>query len=321
MCSAFAIRATLRLSKENQQGACDDALVLARIARLYGQTPTLISYLHALGIDAIAMATTRSMLASNKLDSRSIRKFEEAYRSLPRLGSLKDALDLGERMTFLEYVFIVDRAASQRKRFNYTFQLQLAEDHPVLELLDDHFDLNRALTQANAIADQWVGIVQIQNDDPNDERVAAWEKNRDAELTQFNDKMLQNMMALKNEQLPDEQRTRMVTDFWMRWLACMASSYSPSTGRTRNRLDGHRIVTHAAFAVAAFRADHGQYPDSLQELVPRYLDQMPMDLFADGPLRFHRNGDGCLIYSVGENGIDEDGVKCADQNDLVIYLP
>ena len=64
---------------------------------------------------------------------------------------------------------------------------------------------------------------------------------------------------------------------------------------------------HVAFALAAFHSDHGHYPAALVELAPKYLEKIPDDLFSGKPLIYRLEGDGYLLYSVGPNGLDDNG--------------
>ena len=66
-------------------------------------------------------------------------------------------------------------------------------------------------------------------------------------------------------------------------------------------------ILDTALACKRFRADTGRLPQSLQELVPKYLDDVPTDPFDGLPLRFVHANDQVTIYSIGENGIDEHG--------------
>lgn len=56
--------------------------------------------------------------------------------------------------------------------------------------------------------------------------------------------------------------------------------------------------------------DKGTYPDSLEALVPAYLDTEPMDRMASAPMRYVLTDDGRYrIYSVGWNQKDDGGVE------------
>jgi hypothetical protein len=53
----------------------------------------------------------------------------------------------------------------------------------------------------------------------------------------------------------------------------------------------------------------GSPPESLANLVPKYLSAVPQDPFGDGPLIYRRSNDGYLLYSVGGNRRDDGGER------------
>ena len=79
--------------------------------------------------------------------------------------------------------------------------------------------------------------------------------------------------------------------------------------KARMRFD----LTKLALSLAAFRADHHVYPEKLEQLSPKYALKSPIDIFSESGLRYHRDGDGYVLYSVGLNGKD-DGGRSADDD-------
>lgn len=83
------------------------------------------------------------------------------------------------------------------------------------------------------------------------------------------------------------------------------------------RLDLYREidrVTHAyhqllatELALRLFHEDEARLPGKLDELVPKYLDEVPLDPFSDRPLVYRvTDGKHCL-YTVWTNGVDDGG--------------
>jgi hypothetical protein len=66
-------------------------------------------------------------------------------------------------------------------------------------------------------------------------------------------------------------------------------------------------TTVAALAAERFRLDHGSWPESLDQLVPKYLAAVPNDPFIPGPLKLKKLPDGLFIYSVGFDCRDDGG--------------
>jgi hypothetical protein len=62
-----------------------------------------------------------------------------------------------------------------------------------------------------------------------------------------------------------------------------------------------------AIALAVHRAENGEYPDNLEGLVPDILPKLSVDFYHAKPFFYQRDADGYLLYSTGENGIDEGG--------------
>ena len=76
---------------------------------------------------------------------------------------------------------------------------------------------------------------------------------------------------------------------------------------TKNQTENRLMLT--ALALQAYRAERKAYPASLQELVNRnYLSEIPKDPFALAqPLHYVKSGASYLLYSVGPDGIDDNG--------------
>jgi hypothetical protein len=62
-----------------------------------------------------------------------------------------------------------------------------------------------------------------------------------------------------------------------------------------------------ALAVERYRREHGRWPSSLAELVPDKLPHIYIDPYDGQPLRYRRNKEGVVIYSVGQDKIDDGG--------------
>ena len=67
-----------------------------------------------------------------------------------------------------------------------------------------------------------------------------------------------------------------------------------------------------ALAVERYRRDHdGVAPSSLEEIVPRYLDAVPIDPRSGKPLRYITRADRFIVYSIGANRVDDGGDQSA----------
>lgn len=64
----------------------------------------------------------------------------------------------------------------------------------------------------------------------------------------------------------------------------------------------------AALGVERLRLVEGRLPKSLEEVVPKLIEAVPIDPFDEKPLRYKRLEKGYTIYSIGEDGEDNGGL-------------
>jgi len=64
-------------------------------------------------------------------------------------------------------------------------------------------------------------------------------------------------------------------------------------------------ATQLTIAMKAYYLDNGRYPNSLEELVPKYISEIPKDPFDGGKIRYNKNTN--TIYSIGSDLIDSKG--------------
>jgi hypothetical protein len=64
-----------------------------------------------------------------------------------------------------------------------------------------------------------------------------------------------------------------------------------------------------ACALERYRLIHAEYPETLDALVPQFIDKLPHDLIGGQQLKYRRSGASqFLLYSIGWNEIDDGGV-------------
>jgi len=70
---------------------------------------------------------------------------------------------------------------------------------------------------------------------------------------------------------------------------------------------GHRDGIVVGIALQLYRRKHGEYPSTLDVLVPEYLPQVPQDRFNGEAVKYKLVGGRPLIYSVGADQDDDGG--------------
>lgn len=61
-------------------------------------------------------------------------------------------------------------------------------------------------------------------------------------------------------------------------------------------------------ALECYRLKHGEYPETLNELMPQFIEKLPHDIIGGQPLKYRRTTDGQFtLYSIGWNETDDGG--------------
>ena len=84
--------------------------------------------------------------------------------------------------------------------------------------------------------------------------------------------------------------------------------------RRTARVETCQNVVVTAIALKRYELRHHQLPATLDELTPDLMKTVPIDCMDGQPLRYRPGADGTfLLYSVGENGKDDDGDPSLDK--------
>jgi hypothetical protein len=101
-----------------------------------------------------------------------------------------------------------------------------------------------------------------------------------------------------------------------RWRHLLASIFMSSLDRavqTYYRVRVDRRLAAVVLAMRLYASEHdGRLPDTLEALVPAYLPALPLDAMSSSPQPLkYRAGEDPIVYSVGENGVDDQGSEQA----------
>jgi hypothetical protein len=83
------------------------------------------------------------------------------------------------------------------------------------------------------------------------------------------------------------------------------------------RETGRLRAAAAVVAAVRFRKAEGHWPRSLEELVPKWMAEAPIDPFTGKPLVYRVDDEGVVVYSVGVDGKDDGGVETPEVKDGV----
>ncbi|MFC1735000.1 hypothetical protein ACFL1X_02720 [Candidatus Hydrogenedentota bacterium] len=66
-------------------------------------------------------------------------------------------------------------------------------------------------------------------------------------------------------------------------------------------------LAKTGLSLAKYKQDNGEYPDSLNALIPNYISSMPIDVYSGNALKYRREDGGFLLYSISNDLVDGNG--------------
>jgi hypothetical protein len=97
---------------------------------------------------------------------------------------------------------------------------------------------------------------------------------------------------------------------WNRMSYAMTILLSPAYRQATTafvRAVAKRDTADVALAAELYRRRHGKWPDKIEQLIPGFLPVAPIDYFCNGPLKMVSAADELKVYSVGSDGVDNNG--------------
>jgi hypothetical protein len=109
-----------------------------------------------------------------------------------------------------------------------------------------------------------------------------------------------------------------ITGAWEAWK--MMQRYE-----TRNKiLVAHERLLATELALRCYRSERGRVVARLDDLIPNFLSNVPLDPFTEQPMIYRPGATNWLLYSFGQDGIDDGGVpagKLSTKGDILFDSP
>jgi hypothetical protein len=285
------VRALLRIGENDIEGAQSDLLAIHRIARLLSQGG-LGEWLVGRALDESASYHDEILLNSGKLTKETCLRHLQDLSSLPPFSPLATKLDIDSRHEALD---VMQFAARQRQATIDLIDTLPTKVHNSTKNAIRTVDWNAAMQAFNERYDTFVKAARETK--PHQRRVNITPITRERR-------------ELEEAQLV-EGLTNAAKSGSAELAQFMGQTYFDRLAPTgvldvEVRGQARRNVVRCAFAAYLHGPEKGTFPASIASLEP-ILGEVPIDGFSGQPLRLKTIADGVVIYSVGENRIDDGG--------------
>jgi hypothetical protein len=309
---ALIMRAMQRIGHGRVDEAWQDLLACHRLGRLVALGGSYFDGLVGLTIDACATEADVVFLGSAKLDAKMIKDCRRDLEQLPSMPPLAEKVEFGLRFVWLDSIRIFD---GRLKRF--VLAAEIRDQLP--EQLHAEIDWNVALRIVNRWHDDLVAALRVKDRDLRQMKLIMLEKDfKEMEESLVGGGGLK--IALEGDKSSAQSRGRVIGYLLNRVSGRLVHSIQ----RSNDYHEQTQRNLHIAFALAQYQLDHGFYPKKLEALAPKYLAEIPLDLFTGKVVTYLPADNGYLLYSFGANGQD-DGGRTWDDNppgdDIRVRMP
>ncbi len=295
---ALSLRAMWHLREGRPEEAWEDLFALYRLTRHVGSGETLVHLLYGIAIEGIANETCRAFLGSSDLTAEQARRAERDLASLSN-WSMANAMNRTERLLFLDTIIYL---ATEGSNPGDILDSLNGADAIVTALHFTSIDWNFVLREGNRWYDRVVAAAELPTLAA---RQAAFAQ-IDADLEERNEE-LQRPAAIAWGVLSRRRRSEIMAAALVEYFVPSAGYCQIASDRANTNLELMRL----AATLLVFRAENGHYPEKLDDLVPRFAASLPIDIYSEKPPIYRPDDDraGFLLYSVGENGVDDGGTE------------
>ncbi len=285
----LGFRAMLRLGEGDFRGAWEDAEGVYALAR---QVPrgSLVADIISYGIERTSHELTKAILAEPDLPIELAREILQAYRQRPDRALAADTVDRFERLAYASTVLSL--AGLRPFDLDGTLSIEALVD---LGIQRHGINWNVPLRAGTEWYDRLVAAMTLPTPQARHAAIEGieveWSKLRYNALDE-REKLLWSRTS----------RSKLAGDI------CVLSLFpSPAAAlKAEEGVNTDRLLHKIAAALAIYRIEHNEYPETLKALVPEPFAEEPVDLYGQ-PFVYRRTENGYLLYSLGHDGIDNQG--------------
>ena len=309
---ALCLRARRSIAAGQVEEAWQDLLACHRLARLIPQGGLSIDLLVGIVMEGVAIEADLALLDSGKLSVQQIKNCLSDVQQLPPMPKMADTIEFMERFMFIDTVMAIEH-------YGIGALERLSGGNPGPELFRplENVDPNAAIRVGHHWYDRQVAAMRL--NDPGSRKEALARIQNDLKSLK-KDLVKGDIRDLLDAGASAEIRGKRLGETLIGLLFPAGTAFINSADRQEQ---SRRNLT-LALALAWYHKEQGRYPEKLAALSPTYLSDIPLDLFSGKELIYRAGQNDYLLYSVGVNGVDDQGRTVNDAppgDDLVIRMP
>ena len=300
----FAVRAMLRLQQGNIDASIKDVEANFRLAEFVSRGPTITEGIIGVAIASQAHDCAMQIAIHEKTSREQLEELQQQLENVKPFEGFANRIDRADRYMALDVVKLAGRGdlqgfgVVQNESWSASLLRGLADPESACKVINDQFDMS-------------VEFMRSRNGMNAEQREASSED------------LYARMRQQQRELINPWNLARMVVGGRKgkgRWVGfLLADILTPSLTiledsqiRANAKLDMARL----GVAVCRFKKANGKYPESLDQLVPKFVESLPVDVSTDRPLVYDLTEDGFWIHSElwDPPVVDADGEQSYDSS-------
>ena len=273
----FALEAIVRTETGKPDAAAESLRTAFRLGHALRREPVLITALVRVACDAIAVGQVQRWASRSAPSPKALLRVEQALRA-------------EADPTFLKQVFLGERCFGMDIYQTYVLKPGGPNITQMMGANDPHAEMILRLVPRAYFKSDMVNYIDLMNTYVDATRkpypesfVAGGRVGRELE----------------------KKFTTTPARFYI-----VSSMIMPALGRVFTVSQRHMAQldsARTALAALRYKAAHKRLPDTLDALVPDFIEAVPPDPFNGKPLRYRKEAGGFVVYALGENGTDDAG--------------
>ncbi|MDR1478425.1 MAG: hypothetical protein LBJ00_05730 [Planctomycetaceae bacterium] len=267
--NSLSVRISERVGRGDIEGAWYDVMSLKYLARHCMNDSVLTANMVGIGIDGVANASVKLILANCKPTEEQLAKFIRDLDSLPPTDAFAAGLVFEQLLLFQLLQTCHSKSFTEMFRNLKEHPKNLLEECLVVAKLP--FDMNIAGRRLKKIFDE-IGLENFEKDkflaSHNPVLHRQFAERLEKVVTQIKDKNKNHLIFFHLPLM--HTRSELVAEviFLLGF---------PATGNSFERNEAQNAMLRIAIMSERYNLANGKYPDKLEDLVPKYLDMVPID--------------------------------------------
>ncbi len=293
------LRARVALGEDRISDAITDASSIYRLGgHMASAGATVVEALGGAALIKEFMKTWSEILSHPDLTVDDLERISTLVKAVPPITSAK-GLDIGDRLAAHQIASYLEKYGSAGiQRIEPSARDDVQRSDPLLAFADWREIHQRIDQKVNEALD----VLSASDEQERRTKIREMFARPENKFSFRKDFSLFNVPAL-------------VTDFTWKIIDDLWLQITPYNLKAMELARDQQEVLRVCIELKRFHFEKQRYPASLDELLGKYLDHIPLDYGTGEPIRYLRLKAGALVYTVGHNEVDDGGWPYGGRND------